>query len=115
MTFDASFETAFSAAFGDAMGEPMDYAGPGGTPVALAVPVVLDDSVEQLDGGEYGRMVAPRRTGRAFRSGFKDSSGALIKPVKGGTFTRTSGAVLTIAQAPTGPDSVGEYRFDFGG
>ena len=90
----------------------MDYAGPGGSPVVLAVPVTLDDSMEAVNAGEFGQMRAPRRTGTAFRKPFLEKG---VEPVKNGTFTRSSGAVLTLSEAPTGPDSVGQYTFDFGG
>ena len=89
----------------------MDYAGPGGSPVVLAVPVILDDPTEPLNAGEFGSMRAARRTGTAFRKAFLAAG---VEPVKGGTFTRSSGAVLTLSEAPTGPDSVGQYTFDFG-
>jgi hypothetical protein len=112
-TFDSDFETAFGEASGATFGEPMDYAGPGGSPVVLAVPVILDDTTEPLDAGSgFGAMRAARRTGTAFRKAFLAAG---VEPVKGGTFTRSSGAVLTLSEAPTGPDSVGQYSFDFGG
>lgn len=112
MSFDQQFEAAFGPAWGAAGGEPMDYAGPGGSPVVQAVPVTYTEDREPLDAGEYGSMVAIKRTGSAFRAPFVAAG---VTPVKGGTFTRTSGEVLTIAQAPEGPDSAGEYRFNFGG
>jgi hypothetical protein len=111
MSFDKDFEAAFAFAFANSFGEPMDYAGPGGSPTVSAVPVVYNEDHEALDAGEYGAMRAPKKTGRAFRQAFVDAG---VTPVKGGTFTRASGAVLTLAQAPEGPDSAGEYRFDFG-
>ncbi|WP_375549452.1 hypothetical protein ABWI01_03415 [Oceanicaulis alexandrii] len=99
-------------ASGTTFGEPMDYAGPGGSPVVLAVPVILDDTTEPLDAGQFGQMRAARRTGTAFRKLFLEKG---VAPVKNGTFTRSSGEVLTLSEAPTGPDSVGQYTFDFGG
>jgi|GEM_PF-6305838 hypothetical protein len=112
MSFDSQFEAAFAPAWGATGAEPMTYTGPGGSPVVTEVPVTYNEDREGLDGGDgYGKMVARKRTGSAFRTRFVEQG---VKPEKNGTFTRESGAILKIGQPPEGPDSAGEYRFDFG-
>jgi len=111
MSFDQQFEAAFAPAWAG-QAEAMTYTGPGGSPVVPDVPVTFNEDREGLDGGQgYGKMVARKRTGSAFRARFVAAGEA---PEKGGTFTRANGAVLKIGQPPEGPDSAGEYRFDFG-
>lgn len=111
--FDRQFEDDFGKAWGETGAELMTYTGPGGAPVVTDVPVTLDETREDPGGAAaaFGGQVARKRTGSAFRSRFMEEAAV---PVQDGTFTCADGSILRIGAAPEGPDSAGEYHFDFG-